>query len=59
MTLEASGTIVDGAKIQHLRTLVQGEVSRQFGRVPKKNVTKTDIYWGSHHIHILVVLTSL
>ena len=30
-----------------------------WGRVPKKNVTKTDIYWGSYHIHICVLLTHL
>ena len=27
--------------------------------VPQKNVTKTDIYWGSYRIHILVFLISL
>ena len=30
MTLEASGTLQDAAKIQYLRTLVHGEALRQF-----------------------------
>ena len=30
MTLEASGTLHDAAKIQYVRTLVRGEVLRQF-----------------------------
>ena len=30
MTLETSGTLQDFAKIQYLRTLVRGEVLRQF-----------------------------
>ena len=30
MTLEASGTLKPGAKIQYLRTLVRGEALRQF-----------------------------
>ena len=33
--------------------------STYFGRVPRKNVTKTDIYWGSYRINILVFLTYL
>ena len=28
-------------------------------RVPRKNASKMDIYWGSYRIHILVFLNSL
>ena len=33
MTLEASGTLQDAAKIQYLRTLVHGEALRQFDMI--------------------------
>ena len=33
MTLEASGTLQDDAKIQYLRTLVHGEALRQFDMI--------------------------
>ena len=35
------------------------EEATDHGRVPQKNVTKTDIYWGSYRIHIFFFLTPL
>ena len=52
MTLEASGTLTSGAKIQHLHTLVYGEALRQLDTLSiEVGSTTTD-----HLILIILVL---
>ena len=42
-----------------LKVIFRRRMFRVDGRVPRKNVTKTDIYWGLYGIHNFVFLTLL
>ena len=52
------GTVPYTAAADNLRTSVSEfpeYISSNRRRVLQKNVTKTDIYWGLYHIHILSI----
>ena len=50
--------LVESIALWMTETAVQGS-SSFIRRLPRKNMTKTDIYWGSYHRHIFVFLISL